>query len=67
MDRKQIEEIIDSYRKMSTQELKYGEEKCAHFERIADQIESDIDYYLDFEFEEDIINSVEELFEEFDA
>lgn len=66
MDRKQIEEIIDSYRKKSTLELKYGEEKCAYFERVADQIEENIyDYYAPiYESEQDIIDDVKEIFAE---
>ena len=66
MDRKQIDEIIDSYREKGTQVLKYGEERCAYFERVADQIEENIyDYYAPiYETEQDIIEDVNEIFAE---
>ena len=68
MDRKQIEEIINSYRTKSRNELKYGEEKCAYFERVANQIEENIyDYYAPiYETEKDIIEDVNEIFAETD-
>ena len=69
MNRKQIDELIEKYRKMSTQELKYGEEKCAYYDRLAGQIEESFDAYLDdfYETEEDIINSINEQFAEADC
>ena len=68
MERKQIDELIEKYRKMGTQELKYGEEKCAFFDRVADQIEISINEYLDddFQTDDDIIDSVKEVFDEDD-
>lgn len=68
MNRKQIDELIEKYRKMSTQELKYGEEKCAYYDRLAGQIEESLDEYLDdfYESEEDIINDLKEQFAEVD-
>jgi hypothetical protein len=68
MERKQIDELIEKYRRMGTQELKYGEEKCAFFDRIADQIKDSIEEYVDDDFltEEDIIDSVKEVFDEDD-
>ncbi len=68
MERKQIEELIEKYRRMGTQELKYGEEKCAFFDRVADQIKDSIEEYVDDDFltEEDIIDSVKEVFDEDD-
>lgn len=68
MERKQIEELIEKYRRMGTQELKYGEEKCAFFDRAADQIEDCIEDYLDkrFETETDILDDVKETFMEVD-
>lgn len=64
MDRKQINELIEKYRKKSTQELKYGEEKCAYFDRLAGQIEANMyDYYAPiYETEQDIIEDVKEIF-----
>ena len=68
MNRKQINELIEKYRKMSTQELKYGEEKCAYYDRLAGQIEESFDEYLDnfYETEEDIIDSINEQFADVD-
>jgi hypothetical protein len=68
MNRKQIDELIEKYRKMSTQELKYGEEKCAYYDRLAGQIEESFDEYFDdfYETEEDIINSINEQFADVD-
>lgn len=68
MKRKEIEELIKKLRRKSEQECKYGAEKCAFFERVADQIEDDIYTYESdsFETEEDIINDVKETFAELD-
>ncbi len=68
MERKQIHELIEKYRKMSDQEPVYGEEKCAYFDRVAGQIEESFDEYLDdfYETEEDIINSINEQFADAD-
>ena len=68
MNRKQIDELIEKYRKKSTQELKYGEEKCAYYDRLAGQIEESFDEYLDdfYETEEDIIDSINEQFADVD-
>jgi septation ring formation regulator EzrA len=68
MERKQINELIEKYRKMSTQELKYGEEKCAYFDRLVGQIEESFDEYLDdfYETEDDVINDIKESFYEVD-
>lgn len=64
MERQQINELIEKYRKMSNQEPMYGEEKCAYFDRVAGQIEESFDEFLDdfYETEEDIIDSINEQF-----
>ena len=69
MNRKQIDELIEKYRKLSTQELKYGEEKCAYYDRLAGQIEESFDEYLDdfYETEEDIVNDIKEQFADVDG
>ena len=69
MERNQIDALIEKYRKKSTQERKYGEEKCAYFDRVAGQIEESLDEFLDdfYETEEDIINSVNEQFADADC
>lgn len=68
MERKEIKELIEKYRRMSQQERRYGAEKCVFFERVADQIEDNISSYEDdsFESKEDIINDVRETFAEVD-
>ena len=69
MERHQIDALIEKYRQKSNQELKYGEEKCAYFDRVAGQIEDSFDEYLDdfYETEEDIINDIKEQFGEVDC
>lgn len=68
MERNEIKELIEKYRRMSQQERRYGAEKCAFFERVADQIEDNIYSYEDdsFESKEDIINDVRKAFAEVD-
>ena len=69
MTKEEIQEIVAKYRRMSNQELEYGEEKCALFERIADQLEADIDLYVDddcFQSEKEIIDDIVELFDDYD-
>ena len=68
MDKKELIELIEKYRRMGTQELKYGEEKCAFFDRVADQIKDSIEEYVDDDFltEEDLIDSIKEVFDEDD-
>jgi hypothetical protein len=69
MERQQINELIEKYRKMSNQEPMYGEEKCAYFDRVAGQIEESFDEFLDdfYETEEDIIDSINEQFADVDG
>lgn len=63
----EIRQIVDKYRKKSQKENIFGADKCAHFERIALQIEDNIDYYSDgFEDEDEIIEDIKESFEELD-
>ena len=69
MTNEEIQEIVAKYRQMSHQELEYGDEKCALFERIANQLEQDIDLYVDdecFQSEKEIIDDLIELFEDYD-
>lgn len=69
MERNEIKELIEKYRRMSQQERRYGAEKCAYFDRVADQIEDNIYTYEDdsYETEEDIIDDVKETFDEVDS
>lgn len=69
MTKEKIQEIVAKYRWMSNQELTYGADKCALFDRIADQLENDIDLYVDddyFQSEKEIIDDVVGLFDEYD-
>ena len=68
MEREEIEKLIEKLRHKSGQDYKYGAEKCAYFDRVAGQIEDDINTYEDerFETEEDIIEDVNEAFDEVD-
>ena len=69
MTKEEIQEIVAKYRRMSDQELKYGADKCAMFDRIADQLEQDIDLYVNddyFQSEKEIIDDIVELFDEYD-
>ena len=69
MTNEEIQEIVAKYRQMSNQELEYGEEKCALFEKIADQLEQDIALYVDdelFQSEKEIIDDIVELFDNYD-
>ena len=69
MTKEEIQEIVAKYRLMSNQELKYGADKCAMYDRIADQLEQDIDLYVDddyFQSEKEIINDIIDLFDEYD-
>ena len=69
MDRRRLIELIDSYRKKSQNELKFGEKKCRFFDRVADQLEESFDEYLDdfYETEEDIVNDIKEQFADVDG
>ena len=69
MTKEEIQEIIAKYRRKSDQEQKYGADKCAMYDRIADQLEQDIDLYVDddcFQSEKEIIDDITELFDEYD-
>lgn len=69
MTKEEIQEIVAKYRRMSDQELKYGADKCAMYDRIADQLEQDIDMYVDndyFKSEKEIIDDIVELFDDYD-
>lgn len=68
MDKEQIEEIIAKYQRKSSQERRYGADKCNFFEQVADFIEDNIDEYLDdsYETEDEILFNVKEVFLESD-
>ena len=69
MTKEEIQEIIAKYRRKSDQEQKYGADKCAMYDRIADQLKQGIDLYVDddyFQSEKEIIDDIVELFDEYD-
>ena len=69
MTKDEILEIVAKYRHMSDQEQKYGADKYALFDRIAVQLEQDIDMYVDddyFQSEKEIIEDIVELFDDYD-
>ena len=70
MTKEEIQEIVAKYRRMSDQELKYGADKCALFDRIADQLEDNIEMYVDDDYyksEREIIEDIMESFDEIDS
>ena len=70
MTKEEIQEIIAKYRRKSNQELKYGADKCAMFDRIADQLEDNIEMYVDDDYyksEREIIEDILESFDEIDS
>ena len=70
MTKEEIQEIIAKYRRKSNQELKYGADKCAMFDRIADQLEDNIEMYVDDDYyksEREIIEDIMESFDEIDS
>jgi len=68
MEREQIEEIIEKYKRKSSQERRYGPDKCYFFEQVADFIEDNIYEYIDnsYETEDEILFNVKEVFQEVD-
>lgn len=70
MTKEEIQEIVAKYRRKSNQELKYGADKCAMFDRIVDQLEDDLDLYVDddfFQSEKEIIDDIIGQFDEYDS
>lgn len=68
MEKEQIQKIIEKYRRKSMQFRRYSDEKCAFFERVADDIEDNINIFMDddWETEEEILDNVKEAFDEVD-
>lgn len=70
MTKDELLEVVAKYRRMSDKEMKYGADKCALFDRIADQLEDNIEMYVDddyFQSEKEIIDDIRESFDEFDS
>lgn len=68
MKQEQLEKIVEKYRRKSAQERRYGADKCAFFDRVADFIEDNFDEYLDasYDTEDEILFNVKEVFAEVD-
>lgn len=64
MNKEEVLAVAAKYRKMSDNEMFYGEEKCREFEQIAECIENDVDVFVnnpDFETKEDVVENVKEF------
>ena len=69
MKKEELQGIIEKYQGKSERVYPSNEEKAALYERIANQLESDIDTYVDnemFSTEEDVVNDIKSLFDEVD-
>ena len=69
MNLQELESIVEKYRNKSEKIYPSNEEKAALYERIANQLEDNVNDYVDSEYfttEEDVINDIKELFDEVD-
>ena len=69
MNKEELQGIIEKYQRKSERVYPSNEEKAALYERIANQLEDDIETYVDnemFSTEEDVVNDIKELFDEVD-
>lgn len=69
MNKEELQGIIEKYQRKSERVYPSNEEKAALYERIVNQLESDIDTYVDnemFSTEEDVVNDIKSLFNEVD-
>ena len=69
MNKEELHGIIEKYQRKSERVYPSNEEKAALYERIANQLEDDIETYVDnemFSAEEDVVNDIKELFDEVD-
>ena len=69
MNIQELEGIIEKYRNKSEIIYPSNEEKAALYERIANQLEDNINDYVDSEYfttEEDVINDIKESLDEVD-
>jgi hypothetical protein len=69
MNKEELNGIIEKYQRKSEDVYPSNEEKAALFERIANQLEDDIETYVDndmFSTEEDVVNDIKSLFNEVD-
>ena len=69
MKKEELQGIIEKYQRKSEHVYPSNEEKAALYERIANQLEDDIETSVDnemFSTEEDVVNDIKELFDEVD-
>jgi hypothetical protein len=69
MKKEELQGIIEKYQRKSEHVYPSNEEKSALYERIANQLENDIETYVDnelFSTEEDVVSDIKEIFDEVD-
>ena len=69
MNHEELQGIIEKYQRKSERVYPSNEEKDVLYERIANQLEDDIETYVDnemFSTEEDVVNDIKELFDDVD-
>lgn len=69
MNLQELEGIVEEYRNKSEKIYPSNEEKAVLYERIANQLEDNINDYVDSEYfttEEDVINAIKESLDEVD-
>ena len=69
MKKEELQGIIEKYQRKSEHVYPSNEEKAALYERIANQLENDIETYVDnelFSTEEDVVSDIKEIFDEVD-
>ena len=69
MTKEELEALVEKYHNKSKQTYPLDEEKAALYERIACQLEDDMDNYINDEYyssEKEVIDDIKELFDEVD-
>jgi hypothetical protein len=69
MKKVELQGIIEKYQRMSENAYQSDEEKGALYERIANQLENDIDTYVDnkmFSTEEDVVDDIKGMLDDVD-
>ena len=69
MNKEELQGVIEKYQRKSERVYPSNEDKAALYERIANQLEDDIETYVDneiFSTEEDVVNDIKSLYDEVD-
>lgn len=69
MTKEELQALVEKYKRKSDQVYPLDEEKASLYERIAGQLEDDIDNYVNdpyYSSEKEVINDIKELFDEVD-